>query len=324
MKKIRIGIVGYGNVGRGAEKAVLAAPDMALRAIFTRRDVQSIKPADKSVPVLPIEDAEKMAGEIDCMILCGGSASDLAEQGPMFAKHFNIVDSYDTHAKIPGYLASVDKAAVNTTAVISCGWDPGLFSIMRTLFESSLPDGAGYSFWGPGVSQGHSNAVRGVPGVLNAVQYSIPIDNAVEAVRNGSRPELTARQKHLRQCYVVAEPGADKQAIEQAIKTMPDFFADYDTTVEFISETEFASNHRAMPHGGMVLRSGATGENTQVMEFSLKLESNPEFTASVMTAYARAAFRLAEEKQFGAKTVFDVPLTYLSEKSRDDLIKELL
>ncbi|MCL2408498.1 MAG: diaminopimelate dehydrogenase [Oscillospiraceae bacterium] len=323
MKKMQIGIVGYGNIGRGAEKAVLAAPDMELRAIFTRRDVQSIKPISNA-PVLPIEAAEKMVGEIDCMILCGGSASDLAEQAPMFAKNFNIVDSYDTHAKIPEYLAEVDKAAVSTTAVISCGWDPGLFSMMRTLFESSLPDGAGYSFWGPGVSQGHSNAVRGVPGVLNAVQYSIPLDSAVESVRNGSRPELSARQKHLRQCYVVAEPGADKQTIEQTIKTMPHFFADYDTTVEFISEAEFAANHKKMPHGGMVLRSGETGGNTQVMEFSLKLESNPEFTASVMIAYARAAVRLAAEKQFGAKTVFDVPLTYLSEKSRADLIRELL
>jgi diaminopimelate dehydrogenase len=324
MKKIRIGIVGYGNVGRGAEKAVLSAPDMELCAIFTRRDTQSIKPADKSVPVLPIEAADNMADEIDCMILCGGSASDLEEQTPMFAKNFNIVDSYDTHAKIPEYMAAVDKAAATTTAVISCGWDPGLFSMMRTLFESSLPNGAGYSFWGPGVSQGHSNAVRGVPGVLNAVQYSIPIDNAVESVRSGLRPELTTRQKHLRQCFVVAEPGADKQAIAQAIKTMPHFFADYDTTVEFISADEFAANHSKMPHGGMVLRSGETGESTQVMEFSLKLESNPEFTASVMIAYARAAVRLAAEKQFGAKTVFDIPLTYLSEKSRDDLIKALL
>jgi len=320
--KIRVGIVGYGNIGRGVEKAVLAAPDMELCAVFTRRDPGEIKSA---VPALPIDAAAKMTDEIDVMILCGGSATDLKEQGPYFAQMFNIVDSFDTHAKIPEYLTAVDAAAKSTTAVISTGWDPGLFSIMRALFGAALPDGVSYSFWGPGVSQGHSDAVRSVACVKNAVQYTVPIDDAVEAARGGGRPELTARQKHLRRCFVVAEPRADKAVIELEIKTMPNYFADYDTTVDFIEEDEFTQKHASkMPHGGTVLHSGRTGAHEHVMEFSLKLESNPEFTGSVMVAYARAAARMSSEGIHGAKTVFDVPLVYLAGKDRAELIKELL
>ena len=324
MHIIRVGIVGYGNIGRGVEKAVSAAPDMELVAIFTRRDPASIKPADASVPVLPAGEAEKMTDKIDVMVLCGGSATDLAVQGPYYAALFNIVDSYDTHAKIPEYLAAVDAATRNTTAVISSGWDPGLFSMMRLLSESVLPDGKCYTFWGPGISQGHSDAVRRVEGVKGAVQYTIPIDSAVEAVRSGARPELKAREKHLRECYVVSESGTDKTALEEKIKSMPNYFADYDTTVHFIEESELHASHSKMPHGGMVMHSGGTGDNGHVIEFSLKLDSNPEFTGSVMAAYARAAFRMAEEKSFGAKTVFDIPLSYLSPKDRSMLIKELL
>ena len=322
--KIRVGIVGYGNIGRGVEKAVAAACDMELCAVFTRRDASALKLADSSVPVLPVSDAENMTGDIDVMVLCGGSATDLIQQGPYFASMFNIVDSYDTHAKIPEYLASVNEAAKATTAVISSGWDPGLFSMMRLLSESVLPDGVGYTFWGRGVSQGHSDAVRRVDGVKNAVQYTIPIESAIEAVRSGSRPKFETREKHLRECYVVAEQGADKEALAETIRTMPNYFADYDTTVHFIEESELLANHSKMPHGGMVMHSGRTGDNGHVMEFSLKLESNPEFTGSVMTAYARAAFRMAEEKNYGAKTVFDVPLSYLSERDRDTIIKDLL
>ena len=324
MDKIRIGIVGYGNIGMGVLKAVAAAPDMELRAVFTRRDPKSLKIADRSIPVFSDDNAANMTGEIDVMILCGSSTADLAKQGPYFASMFNTVDSYDTHAKIPEYLAAVDAAAKNTTAVISSGWDPGLFSMMRALSGAVLPDGASYTFWGRGVSQGHSNALRGIEGVSGAVQYSVPIDSAVEAVRNGERPELTAREKHLRECYVVAEPGADKAAIEKKIKTMPNYFADYDTTVNFITDDELRTNHSKMPHGGLVMHSGSTGENRHTIEYSLKLESNPEFTGSVMVAYARAAARMAAEGQYGAKTVFDVPLAYLAEKNRLDLIRELL
>ena len=324
MEKIRVGIVGYGNIGRGVEKAVIAAPDMELRAIFTRRDPKMLDISDSSAQALLSDDAEKMTGEIDVMVLCGSSANDLAEQGPHFASMFNTVDSYDTHAKIPEYLRAVDDAAKTTTAIISSGWDPGLFSIIRALSGTVLPDGASYTFWGKGVSQGHSTAVRSIEGVKNAVQYSIPIDSAVEAVRSGERPSLTPRQKHLRVCYVVAEPGADISAIENTIKTMPNYFAEYDTTVNFIDNDEFYANHSGMPHGGMVLHSGRTGDNGHVMEFSLKLDSNPEFTGSVMAAYARAAYKMAADGLFGAKTVLDIPLRYLSEKDRFTLIKELL
>ena len=322
--KIRVGIVGYGNIGRGAEKAVMAAPDMELRAVFTRRDPGSLKLLDDSVPVRAFSEAEKMTDEIDVILLCGGSAVDLPKQGPFFAAMFNIVDSYDTHARIPEYLSAVDAAAVNTTAIISSGWDPGLFSMMRALASAALPDGASYTFWGRGVSQGHSDAIRQIEGVKNAIQYTVPIEDAVEAVRGGGRPSLTARQKHLRECHVVAAPGADKAIIEGKIKSMPDYFADYDTTVSFIEEDEFIRNHSKMPHGGMVIHSGSTGKNEHVIEFSLKLDSNPEFTGSIMTAYARAAFRMAGEGLYGAKTVFDIPLKYLSVKDRQTLIKELL
>jgi len=324
MHKIRIGIVGYGNVGRGAEKAVLAAPDMELRGVFTRRDVSSLRLSDSSVPVLSVQRAQDMTREIDVMLLCGGSATDLAEQGPHFASMFNIVDSYDTHAKIPGYLASIDAVAKRTTAVISTGWDPGLFSMMRVMAESILPDGLCYTFWGRGVSQGHSDALRRIEGVKNAVQYTIPVESAIERVRSGERPEFETRQKHTRECFVVAEPGADKIALAEAIKGMPHYFVDYDTIVNFIDDEELKVRHSRMPHGGMVLHSGRTGENEHVVEFSLKLDSNPEFTGSVIAAYARAAFRLSAEGSFGAKTVYDVPLSYISPKSRDDLISELL
>jgi len=321
---IRIGIVGYGNVGRGAEKAVLAASDMELRAVFTRREPKTLELADGSIPALPVGAAAGMVGEIDVMLLCGGSATDLWEQGPQFAAMFSTVDSFDTHARIPEYMAAVGAAARDTTAIVSSGWDPGLFSIMRALSASVLPDGSSYTFWGRGVSQGHSDALRRVHGVMDAIQYTVPIESAVEAVRSGALPQLGTRDKHLRECYVVAEPGADKRALEGTIKSMPDYFADYDTTVRFIEESELAANHSKMPHGGMVVRSGRTGLNGQVMEFSLKLDSNPEFTGSILAAYARAAYRMSREGAFGAKTVFDVPLSYLSQDSISELIMRLL
>ena len=324
MAKIRIGIVGYGNVGRGVEKAVAAADDMELKAIFSQRDAAQLELADKSTPVIPLADAEKSKDEIDVMILCGGSANDLAEHGPRFAKIFNTVDSYDVHARIPEYLKAVDAAATDTTAIISAGWDPGLFSLVRVLSESVLPDGEGYSFWGVGVSQGHSNAIRAVEGVEDAVQYTVPIEKAVDAARSGSRPQLTAREKHLRECYVVAKPDADKASIEEKIKTMPDYFADYDTTVSFISGDEFNAKHKKMPHGGLVVRSGATGSNEHVIEYSLKLDSNPEFTGSVLAACARAVFRMSKEGNYGAKTLLDVPVSYLSKTDRMTLISDLM
>ncbi|MCL2820591.1 MAG: diaminopimelate dehydrogenase [Oscillospiraceae bacterium] len=324
MQTIRIGIAGYGNVGKGAALAVSTAPDMELKAIFTRRKPESIKTINDSISVLPIEKAASMKNEIDVMLLCGGSATDLPEQAPYFASMFNTVDSYDNHAKIPEYMAAVDAAAVKTTAIISAGWDPGPFSMMRSLFESIIPDGATYTFWGKGVSQGHSDAIRRIDGVKHAVQYTVPIDSAVQAVRSGGRPDLKARDKMKRDCYVVIENGADKNLIEESIKNMPHYFADYDTSVSFIDMEEFNKNHTEMPHGGMVLRSGNTGKNKQVMEFSLNLESNPEFTGSIMTAYARAAYKMSKEGLYGAKTVLDVPLHYLSEKDRATLIKELL
>ena len=323
MSIIRIGIVGYGNIGKGAAKAVAAAPDMELVAIFTRRDPEALKTTDNT-PVYSIDTAETKTNDIDVMMLCGGSATDLPEQGPYFASMFNIVDSYDTHAKIPEYMAAVDAAAKNKTAIISTGWDPGYFSVMRVLFESVLPTGSTYTFYGRGISQGHSNAVRKVKGVKNAVQYTVPIESAVNSVRSGAKPELGPGQSMVRECYVVAETGADKDKIEKEIKTMPHYFAEYDTSVVFLEETEFLKNHSTMPHGGMVLRSGNTGDNAHVMEFSLNLESNPEFTASIMTAYARAAYRMSQEEQYGAKTVYDIPLSYLSEKDRLTLIKEKL
>jgi len=329
MSMIRIGIAGFGNVGRGTAKAVNAAPDMELSAVFTRRDPETIDIGGMNVKVFPLAAAEKMTDEIDVVILCGGSASDLPKQGPFFAKLFSTVDSYDTHAKIPEYLAVMDAAAMDTaarqtTAIISAGWDPGPFSMIRALSEAVLPDGDNYTFWGKGVSQGHSDAIKRIEGVKYAVQYTIPLDSAVEVVRSGSRPVLETRQKHLRECYVVVEPDADKAVIEETIVNMPHYFVDYDTIVNFIDAGEFLSKHTNMPHGGMVIRSGNTGENEHVIEFSLKLDSNPEFTGSIMTAYARAAYRMSCEGLFGAKTVLDVPVSYLSEKSRSDLIKDLL
>jgi len=333
MSKIRVGIVGYGNIGMGAVKAVNAASDMELIAIFTRREPEILKSTNSDicddVKVLSIESAETMTEEIDVILLCGGSATDLPEQGPYFASMFNTVDSYDNHAKIPEYMKTIDTVAKNKTAIISTGWDPGLFSMMRSLYESVLPVGASYTFYGKGVSQGHSNAIRKIKGVKNAVQYTVPIESAVNEVRAGTTSEMEPGQRMMRECYVVAEADADLNEIEKTIKNMPHYFADYKTTVTFINETELKNNHSSMPHGGMVLRSGHTGENSSgknnhIMEYSLKLESNPEFTASIMTAYARAAYRMSQEGIFGAKTVFDIPLCYLSGKDRDTLIKELL
>lgn len=329
MNKVKIGIIGYGNIGKGVEAAIRQSSDTELVAVFTRRNPESVVLKTPGVKVVEIKDAEKYKNDIDVMILCGGSATDLPEQGPEFAAMFNIVDSFDTHAKIPEYFATVNKAAMaaNKTSVISVGWDPGLFSMIRMLSGAILPEGNDYTFWGKGVSQGHSDAIRRVTGVKNAIQYTIPIDDAVESVRNGKNPELSTRQKHLRECFVVAQEGADKAKIEADIKNMPNYFADYDTIVHFVSEDELKSNHSRMPHGGFVFRSGKTGidtVNNHIIEFSLKLDSNPEFTANVLVAYARAAVRMNREGCHGAKTVFDVPLSYLSAKSHAELIKGLL
>jgi len=321
---IRIGIVGYGNIGQGVEKAISISPDMELRAIFTRRDPSSLKIAENNVAVLSVDTAVDMVDDIDVMVLCGGSAGDLPDQGPFFASLFNTVDSYDTHAMIPEYMASIDAVAKDKTAIISTGWDPGLFSIMRVLFEAVLPDGDNYTFWGEGLSQGHSDAMRRIKGVLHAAQYTVPVESAVDSVRSGVRPILETRQKHLRKCFIVADAGADKTEIETAVITMPHYFADYDTSVYFIDKDEFTKNHSEMPHGGMVLRSGSTNNHNQHMEFSLKLDSNPEFTGSVLVAYARAAYRMSAKGLYGAKTVFDVPLCYLAARDRLDVIKELL
>ena len=324
MSNLRIGIMGYGHIGRGVEKAVIAAPDMELAGIFTRRSPKSVKTSSSSSPVMTIDSAISMKDAIDVMILCGSSSADLPTQGPLFAKDFNIVDSFDTHQRIPAYLAEVDAAATRTAAVISAGWDPGLFSIMRALFGASLPEGGDYTFWGRGVSQGHSAVVRKIPGVKNAVQYSIPVDEAVRLARSGENPSLTTRQKHRRECFVVTEEGADTARIARDIKAVPYYFADYDTDVHFISEEELSVRHSAMPHGGLVLRTGHTGSEKHRMEFSLTLDSNPDFTGSVMVACARAAARLAREGSFGAKTLLDIPLSYLSPKDRDMLIAETL
>ena len=324
---IRVGIVGYGNLGRGTELAIEQNPDMKLVAVFTRRNPGDIKLKNSTVKVFHVSEAEKMKDEIDVMILCGGSATDLPEQGPVFAGMFNTVDSFDTHAKIPEYFDSVDKAAkaAGKVAIISVGWDPGLFSLNRLIGEAVLPQGSEYTFWGRGVSQGHSDAIRRVKGVKAGVQYTIPIEDAIQRVRSGENPKLTVREKHLRDCYVVAEEGADKAAIEREIKNMPNYLLDYETRVTFISEEELKQKHSAMPHGGFVIRSGSTGGNNKhIIEFSLKLDSNPEFTASVLVACARASYRMAAEGQSGAKTLFDVPLGYLSIKSAAQLRRELL
>ncbi len=321
--------MGYGNLGRGVELAIKNTDDMTLECIFTRRDPASLKPITDNIHVYKAEDAVKYKDEIDVLILCGGSATDLPKQGPEFASIFNTVDSFDTHAKIPEYFDAVDKAAKNSgkIGIISIGWDPGLFSIQRMLFEAILPAGKNYTFWGRGVSQGHSDAIRRIDGVQDAKQYTIPIESALDSVRNSEKPEFTARQMHLRDCYVVAKEGADKALIESTIKNMPNYFADYDTNVTFITQEELDKNHRGIPHGGFVLRSGDTGienETSHVLEFSLKLDSNPEFTSSVLVAYARAAYKLSQDGMSGAKTVYDIPLSYLSPKSNSELRKQLL
>jgi len=327
---IRVGIVGYGNLGRGVHAALGKTTDMSLVGVFSRRDKASLNLFDSAADVYPYADITQFKEGIDVLILCGGSRSDLPEQGPELAAHFNTVDSFDTHAKIPEYYAAVDAVAkpAGTTALISIGWDPGLFSLNRMLGEAILPDGASYTFWGKGLSQGHSDAVRRVPGVKAGVQYTIPSEPAIERVRQGERPEFSTRERHVRECYVVLEDGADAQLVKEAIVTMPDYFADYDTSVHFIDETTLEQEHAAMPHGGFVMRSGTTGaagsSNTQVIEYSLKLNSNPEFTASVLVAYARAAYRLNQQGGIGAKTLFDVAPGLLSPQSAATLRKELL
>lgn len=327
--KTRIGILGYGNLGRGVECAVRQNDDMELAAVFTRRNPASVSILTSSASVCSVDDAANWKDKIDVMILCGGSATDLPKQTPEYVKYFNVIDSFDTHARIPEHFADVDAAAKANAhiGIISVGWDPGMFSLNRLYANAILPDGKDYTFWGKGVSQGHSDALRRIDGVKNAKQYTIPVDSALEAVRAGSNPELTTREKHTRECFVVLEEGADAAKIEQEIKTMPNYFADYDTTVHFISEEELLTNHSGIPHGGFVLRSGVTGwnkENKHLIEYSLKLDSNPEFTASVLVAYARAAHRLAQEGQSGCKTVFDIAPAYLSAKSSEELRASLL
>ena len=326
---IRIGIMGYGNLGRGVENAIAQNSDTTLAAVFTRRDPLTLKIQTEGVPVYHADDAVKHKDDIDVLILCGGSATDLPEQTPEFVKYFNVVDSFDTHAKIPEHFENVDKAAKENghIALISCGWDPGMFSLNRLYANAILPQGSDYTFWGKGVSQGHSDAIRRVEGVKDGKQYTIPIESALEAVRSGSAPELTTRQQHLRECFVVAEEGADLNKIEETIKNMPNYFADYDTIVHFISEDELKANHSGIPHGGFVFRTGVTGwngENKHIIEYNLKLDSNPEFTSSVIVAYARAINRLHTEGVNGCKTVFDIAPAYLSPKSGEELRKHLL
>ena len=326
---IRIGILGYGNLGKGVESAIKQNPDMELAAVFTRRNPEDLKIRMENVPVLNTDSLLEMKDKIDVLILCGGSATDLPKQTPEYAKYFNVVDSFDTHAKIPEHFEAVDAMARenHTTAMISVGWDPGMFSLNRLYGNVILPEGKDYTFWGKGVSQGHSDAIRRIEGVKDAKQYTIPVEEALEAVRSGSNPELTTRQKHIRECFVVAEDDADKEKIEETIKTMPNYFADYDTIVHFISEEELKAEHSGIPHGGFVLRSGVTGmekENKHIIEYSLKLDSNPEFTASVIVAYARATYRMNQEGMTGCKTVFDVPPAYLSPLSGAELRKNLL
>lgn len=329
MSKIRIGIAGYGNLGKGVELAIRQNTDMELVGIFSRRDPESVKTLTPGTPVYKLDEAASMKDAIDVMILCGGSATDLPTQTPELAKHFNVIDSFDTHAKIPEHFANVDAVGKenNTLSIISVGWDPGLFSLNRIYAESILPNGKTYTFWGKGVSQGHSDAIRRVEGVKRGIQYTVPIDAALDAVRSGSQPELTTREKHLRECYVVPEEGADLAKIEESIKTMKNYFDEYDTTVTFITEEEFDAAHNTMPHGGFVMRSGVTGDGEkthQMIEYSLKLESNPEFTASVLVAYARALMRMKEHGMTGCATVFDVPPAYLSQMSGEELRAHLL
>lgn len=326
---IKIGILGYGNLGKGVECAVKHNPDMELAAVFTRRDKESLNILTPGVKVCSVQEAESMKDEIDVMILCGGSATDLPVQTPEFAKCFNVVDSFDTHARIPEHFEAVDAAAKEGghVGIISVGWDPGMFSLNRLYGNAVLPEGNDYTFWGRGVSQGHSDAIRRIEGVKDAKQYTVPVEAALRAVRDGENPELTTRQKHTRECFVVAEEGADLKRIEEEIVTMPNYFADYDTTVRFISEEELMRDHKGIPHGGFVIRTGKTGwenEHSHVIEYSLKLDSNPEFTASVIVAYARAAYRLSKEGAAGCKTVFDIAPAYLSPLSGEELRKHLL
>lgn len=324
---IRIGIAGYGNLGRGVETAIQKNPDLQLVGIFTRRAPESVSPCFAETAVFHMDSLSDFQDKIDVLILCGGSKDDLPQQGPGLASQFNIVDSFDTHARIPEYYESVDAPATanKKTALISIGWDPGMFSINRLFGEALLPDGETYTFWGKGLSQGHSDAIRRVDGVKAGVQYTIPSNDAIEQVRSGARPVLSTKDKHTRECYVVLEEGADAAAVEQAIVTMPDYFADYNTTVNFIDEATLAKDHQRMPHGGFVIRSGNTSdEQKQVLEFSLKLDSNPEFTASILVAYARACYRLNQMQQYGAKTAYDVAPGLLSMKSPAQLRAELL
>ena len=326
---IRIGIMGYGNIGRGIETALADNKDMELAVVFTRRDPASVKIRTAGVPVVSAADAEKWKDKVDVLVLAGGSATDLPHQTPEYAKYFNVIDTFDTHAHIPQHFGAVDEAAkaAGKAAMISVGWDPGLFSLARLFGHVILPEGKDYTFWGRGVSQGHSDAIRRIPGVKNGKQYTCPVEKALDAVRSGENPDLTTREMHTRECYVVAEEGADKAAIEKAIKTMPNYFADYDTTVHFISEEEFEKNHQGLAHGGFVFRSGKTGadkEHSHVMEYRLKLDSNPEFTTHVVLAYARALYRFAQEGRKGCFTVFDVPPAYLSPLSGEELRAHVL
>lgn len=326
---IRIGILGYGNLGKGVENAVAHNADTQLTAIFTRRDPESLTPVTKGVKVYKAQDIAKYKDEIDVLILCGGSATDLPVQTPEVAKYFNVIDSFDTHAKIPEHFSNVDNAAKanGKLALISCGWDPGMFSLNRVYADSVLPGGETYTFWGKGVSQGHSDAIRRIKGVLDARQYTVPVESALEAVRSGKNPQLSTREKHTRECYVVAEEGADKASIEKQIKEMPNYFADYDTTVNFISMQELKEKHNGIPHGGFVIRSGKTGEHDEynnVIEYSLKLDSNPAFTSSVLVAYARAVYRMSKEGKTGCMTVLDVAPAYLSPLTGAELRAKML
>ncbi len=329
MSNIRIGIVGYGNLGRGVELAIQQNPDTELACVFTRREPASLKILTEGTPIYSVKEIANHKNDADVLILCGGSATDLPVQGPEMAEMFCTVDSFDTHAKIPEYFEKVDAAAKKggNVSIISVGWDPGMFSIARLYGNCILPDGKDYTFWGKGVSQGHSDAIRRIEGVADAKQYTVPVQEAVDAVRSGADPELTVRQKHTRECFVVAKPGADKSRIENEIKTMPNYFADYDTTVHFISQEELDRDHSGIPHGGFVVRSGKTGlnrETSHIVEYSLKLGSNPEFTSSILVSYARAAYKLHTEGASGAKTVFDIPPAYLSAKSGAELRASML
>lgn len=326
---IRVGIFGYGNLGRGVESALRQNKDMELVAVFTRRSPESVKIRTQGVAVCHADDIESYKDKIDVMILCGGSATDLPVQTPALAKHFNVIDSFDTHARIPEHFANVDASAKESgkVAIISVGWDPGMFSLNRAYAMAILPEGKDYTFWGKGVSQGHSDAIRRVEGVLDGKQYTIPVESALEAVRSGANPDLGVREKHIRECFVVAKDGADKARIEKEIKEMKNYFADYDTTVHFISKEELDRDHSGIPHGGFVIRSGKTGfdsEHSHIIEYSLKLDSNPEFTSSVLVAYARAAYRLNNEGARGCKTVLDIAPSYLTEKSNEELRASLL